>query len=175
MLNNGATGMPNFQGDRAGLLTRLAVSPFEGHERRFGMALAAGEVHVDAIGVEFDADAWLRRFGHQWPPGSYAHLSYFDRIAEGPAYGPREALREGLLALLAALVFVAVGPAVLAYRAWGIGVQRAGPTVASFFGNLTPLLAALMSAALLGELPQLYHGAAFVLIVGGIVVSSARR
>jgi drug/metabolite transporter (DMT)-like permease len=77
--------------------------------------------------------------------------------------------------LIAALVFVAVGPAVLAYRAWGIGVQRAGPTVASFFGNLTPLLAALMSAALLGELPQLYHAAAFVLIVAGIVVSSVRR
>ncbi len=94
VLNNGATGMPNFQGDRAGLLTRLAVSPFEGHERRFGMALAAGEVHVDAIGVEFDADAWLRRFGHQWPPGSDAHLSYFDRIAEGPAFVPREALRD---------------------------------------------------------------------------------
>jgi drug/metabolite transporter (DMT)-like permease len=39
----------------------------------------------------------------------------------------------------------------------------------------TPLLAALMSAALLGELPQLYHAAAFVLIVAGIVVSSVRR
>ncbi len=77
--------------------------------------------------------------------------------------------------LIAALVFVAVGPAVLAYRAWGMGVQRAGPTVASFFGNLTPLFAALMSTTLLGELPQLYHGAAFVLIVSGIVVSSARR
>lgn len=77
--------------------------------------------------------------------------------------------------LVSALVFVAVGPAVLAYRAWGIGVQRAGPTVASFFGNLTPLLTALMSSALLGDLPQLYHGAAFALIVSGIVVSSARR
>ncbi len=77
--------------------------------------------------------------------------------------------------LAAAVLFVAVGPAVLAYRAWGIGVQRAGPTVASFFGNLTPLLAALMSAALLGDLPQLYHGVAFVLIVCGIVVSSARK
>ncbi|MEK9951470.1 MAG: DMT family transporter [Curvibacter sp.] len=77
--------------------------------------------------------------------------------------------------LVAALLFVAVGPAVLAYRAWGIGVQRAGPTIASFFGNLTPLLTALMSAALLGELPQPYHAGAFVLIVAGIVVSSARR
>ncbi|HRH85466.1 MAG TPA: hypothetical protein PLO41_01345 [Rubrivivax sp.] len=94
VLNNGATGMPNFRGDRAGLLTRVAVSAFEGRERRFGLALAAGEVHVDAIGVEFDAGEWLNRFGHQWPPGSDAHLSYFDRIAEGPAYGPLEALRD---------------------------------------------------------------------------------
>lgn len=77
--------------------------------------------------------------------------------------------------LAAALVFVAAGPAVLAYRAWGIGVQRAGPTIASFFGNLTPLLTALLSAALLGEWPQPYHGAAFALIVAGILVSSARR
>jgi drug/metabolite transporter (DMT)-like permease len=73
--------------------------------------------------------------------------------------------------LAAALVFVAVGPAILAYRCWGVGVQRVGPNIAGFFSNLTPLFAALMSAAFLGELPQLYHGIAFGLIVGGIVVS----
>lgn len=93
VLNNGATGMPNFRGDRAGLLTRVAVSPFEGGERRFGMTLAAGAVHVEAIAVEFDAGTWLQRFGQQWPPGSDAHESYFDRIAEGPAYVPHEAVR----------------------------------------------------------------------------------
>jgi drug/metabolite transporter (DMT)-like permease len=76
--------------------------------------------------------------------------------------------------LAAALVFVAVGPAILAYRCWGVGVQRVGPNIAGFFSNLTPLFAALMSAAFLGELPQLYHGIAFGLIVGGIVVSSRR-
>lgn len=76
--------------------------------------------------------------------------------------------------LAAALVFVAVGPAILAYRCWGIGVQRVGPNVAGFFANLTPLFAAVFSAAFLGELPHLYHGIAFALIVGGIVVSSRR-
>ncbi|WP_409032674.1 DMT family transporter [Janthinobacterium sp. CG_23.3] len=76
--------------------------------------------------------------------------------------------------LLAALVYVAVGPAVIAFRCWGAGVQRAGPSVAAFFSNLTPLFAALMSAAFLGELPQPYHGLAFLLIVGGIVVSSRK-
>ena len=74
--------------------------------------------------------------------------------------------------LLGTLVFVAVGPAVLAYRCWGLGVQQAGPAIAGFFANLTPLFAALLSAAFLGELPQLFHGLAFALIVTGIVVSA---
>ena len=76
--------------------------------------------------------------------------------------------------LAAALLYIAVGPAVLAYRCWGMGVQRVGPAIAGFFSNLTPLFAALLSAAFLGELPHLYHALAFGLIVGGIVVSSRR-
>lgn len=74
--------------------------------------------------------------------------------------------------LAAALLYVAVGPAIIAFRCWGAGIQRAGPTVAGFFSNLTPLFAAILSAAFLGEMPHLYHVAAFVLIVGGIVFSS---
>lgn len=74
----------------------------------------------------------------------------------------------------AALAYIALGPALLAYRCWGLGVQRVGPSIAGFFSNLTPLFAALLSAAFLGELPHPYHGAAFVLIVGGIVLSSRR-
>lgn len=76
--------------------------------------------------------------------------------------------------LAAALLFVAVGPALLAYRCWGAGIQRAGPTMAGFFANLTPLFAALLSAALLSETPHTYHVVAFALIVSGIVVSSRR-
>lgn len=76
--------------------------------------------------------------------------------------------------VIAALLFIAIGPAVIAYRCWGLGVQRVGPTIAGFFSNLAPLFAALMSAAFLGELPHAYHAVAFLLIVGGIVVSSRR-
>jgi drug/metabolite transporter (DMT)-like permease len=76
--------------------------------------------------------------------------------------------------LAAALLFVAIGPAIVALRCWGLGVQRVGPTIAGFFSNLTPLFAAVMSSTFLGELPHLYHGLAFALIVGGIVVSSRR-
>jgi drug/metabolite transporter (DMT)-like permease len=77
--------------------------------------------------------------------------------------------------LAAALLYVAVGPAVIAYRCWGMGVQRVGPAMAGFFSNLTPLFAALLSVAFLGELPQAYHALAFLLIVGGIVVSAKRQ
>lgn len=76
--------------------------------------------------------------------------------------------------MAAALLFIAVCPALLAYRAWGAGVARAGPSVAGFFINLTPLFTALLSSVFLGETPHLYHAAAFVMIVGGIAVSSRR-
>ena len=76
--------------------------------------------------------------------------------------------------LALALVFIAVGPALLAYRTWGAGIQRAGPTVAGFFANLTPLFAALMSVIFLGQPAHAYHAVAFLLIAGGILVSSRR-
>ena len=72
------------------------------------------------------------------------------------------------------IVFVAIGPSLIAYRCWGLGVNGAGPTVAAFFANFIPLFTALLSAAMLGEPPQLFHGLAFALIVAGIVISSKR-
>lgn len=77
-------------------------------------------------------------------------------------------------AVAAALLYVAIGPAIIAFRCWGAGVQRAGPSVGAFFTNLTPLFAAMLSTAFLGELPHLYHGMAFAMIVGGIVLSARR-
>ena len=74
-------------------------------------------------------------------------------------------------AVIAALVYVAVGPSLIAYRCWGLGVSTAGPAVAAFFSNLTPVFAGVLQAALLGEPPRWYHAAAFALIVAGIVVS----
>jgi drug/metabolite transporter (DMT)-like permease len=75
-------------------------------------------------------------------------------------------------AVCAALAYVAIGPAILAFRCWGAGVARAGPAVGAFFVNLTPLFTALLSSAFLGEPPHLYHLLAFALIVGGIGISS---
>lgn len=73
------------------------------------------------------------------------------------------------------ILFVAIGPSLIAYRCWGLGVNGTGPTVAAFFANFIPLFTALLSAAILGEPPGLFHGAAFALIVAGIWVSSPRN
>ena len=73
------------------------------------------------------------------------------------------------------IIFVAIGPSLIAYRCWGLGVNGAGPTVAAFFANFIPLFTALLSAAMLGEPPQLFHGLAFGLIVAGIVISSKKK
>ena len=72
------------------------------------------------------------------------------------------------------LAYVAIGPSVLAYRCWGAGVAAAGPAIASIFANLTPVFAALLSAVVIGELPQAYHVVAFALTVLGIGVSVRR-
>lgn len=71
-----------------------------------------------------------------------------------------------------AVFFIAIGPAIIAYRCWGAGVQKAGANIAGFFVNLTPLFTAILSSLILHEAPHLYHALAFLLIVGGIVISS---
>ena len=76
--------------------------------------------------------------------------------------------------VVAALLYVAIGPSILAYWCWGIGVAGAGPAVAGFFNNLTPLFAAALSVLMLGEVPQAHHGLAFALVLAGIAVSSKR-
>lgn len=71
-----------------------------------------------------------------------------------------------------ALAYIALGPSLLAYRCWSLGVAEAGPAMAGIFVNLTPLFAALLSAWWLGEAAQGFHGLAFVLIAAGIAVST---
>lgn len=76
--------------------------------------------------------------------------------------------------LLAIVGFIVLGPALLAYRCWSMGVQQTTPAIAGFFGNLIPLFTALLSIPILGDTPHLYHALAFALIVGGILVSSRK-
>ncbi|MEO8144480.1 MAG: hypothetical protein ABI654_09720 [Betaproteobacteria bacterium] len=89
VINNGAAGMPNFAGTTYGLATRISLSS---HARaRYGTRV--GPLHVQAIPIEFDAQAWRKTFIEQWPEGSDAHASYWRRINDGPHYGAELAQR----------------------------------------------------------------------------------
>ncbi|MFN7727239.1 MAG: hypothetical protein ACK5QH_19465 [Rubrivivax sp.] len=93
VFNNGAAGMPNFRGDPAGLLTRIALHPHQGPERRFGVRAGGGALHVDALAIDVDPTAWWQHFCTQWPTGSDAQRSYGQRMQAGPDYSPGDALR----------------------------------------------------------------------------------
>ncbi len=91
LINNGAAGMPNFSGDRRGLLTRISVHPAEPAESLYG--LCSGGVRYDALPIAYDHERWLARFRATWAEGSPAHTSYHDRIVNGPRYPVERAVR----------------------------------------------------------------------------------
>ena len=82
--NNGAAGMPNFAATRFGMLTRISTRPFAGPEKVAGVERAGA--FVEALRIDYDHEAWTRRFLRSWPAGSAAHDSYFRRIADGPRF-----------------------------------------------------------------------------------------
>lgn len=149
------------------------------------LRLVQGDMYVLAATLAWAWYSWLlARQGvepaairHDWAAFLLAQIVFglgWSGLAVGAEWALTDAHIDWGWPLVAALVYVAVGPAVLAYRCWGLGVQRAGPALAGFFSNLTPVAAAVMSALFLGEPPRLYHALAFALIVAGIVVSSRR-
>jgi drug/metabolite transporter (DMT)-like permease len=74
------------------------------------------------------------------------------------------------------VLYVAVGPAILAYRCWGLAVARTGPAVTGMAANLIPLFTAILSLVLLSEAPHWYHALGFVLIAGGLwLTAKAQR
>lgn len=88
VINNGAAGMPNFAGQRCGVITRIAVSPAP-TPALYGGNL--GPLHVDAMALDYDAAAWERDFLANWPPESAAYLSYWRRIVDGPGHALSQA------------------------------------------------------------------------------------
>ena len=91
VLNNGAAGMPNFAGASEGLLTRIATRPFSGPERRFG--IERGGLCMDGLAIAIEPASWQAQFLAQWPAGSAAHASYWQRIQHGPSHRLSDAIR----------------------------------------------------------------------------------
>ncbi|MBA5687128.1 DMT family transporter [Rugamonas apoptosis] len=148
------------------------------------LRLVAGDLFMILASIAWSLYSWLLTRAHE-PADLRANWASFllAQVAFGTVWSGAFAAGEWALGsapvqwswmLVAALLYVAVCPAVIAFRCWGEGVREAGPAIGAFFVNLTPLFAAVLSSAFLGEAPHGYHVAAFALIVGGIVVSSRR-
>jgi len=85
VINNGAAGMANFRGATHGVITRIAtraLPPALEPQRLYGLSdwIQGRPCIVDALKVEFNLAAWLRRFDAYWPDGTPAALSYRSRI-----------------------------------------------------------------------------------------------
>lgn len=90
VINNGAAGMPNFVGRRSGLITRIGV---EASPAGSLYAATMGDTCVEALEVRYDQATWEREFLDNWPPGSPAHRSYYERIVFGPKHSVDQACR----------------------------------------------------------------------------------
>lgn len=146
------------------------------------LRLVPGDLYIVLATIAWSFYSWLLlqqkdvpALRSDWAAFLLAQVA-FGVLWSGALAGAEWALTEVHIAwswpLAAALLYVAIGPAIVAMRCWGAGVQRAGPSLGSFFINLTPLFTALLSSAFLGEAPHLYHVLAFGMIVGGIAVSA---
>lgn len=167
----------------AGVLLVLAHGDLS---RLAQVQLVPGDLYMLVATATWAWYSWLLTRTGEDPPALRADWAAFllAQVVPGVAWAALFSAGEWALAspppvqwgwpLAAILAYVALGPAVLAYRCWGLGVARLGPNVAGLFINLTPLFAALMSSAFLGELPQAHHAVAFALIVAGILVAMRR-
>ena len=88
--NNGADGMPNFAYTDYGLITRISRHAAAEGLAQYGIAEAG--LFIDALPVHYDVHAFEADFLDNWPSGSPAHQSYFNRIGNGPAFSPPQAL-----------------------------------------------------------------------------------
>ena len=97
VINNGAAGMPNFHGRLHGVISRIATTPPPAWLpvlHQLAWPLGEGMLHVAAVALEYDHGRWQERFLADWPPGSAAHASYGERIAQGPSFMLHQAYRQ---------------------------------------------------------------------------------
>jgi drug/metabolite transporter (DMT)-like permease len=74
-----------------------------------------------------------------------------------------------------AILYIAVGASVLGFVAWNRGVVVAGANAAGFTLPLLPAFGTVLAIMFLGESFHLFHAVAFVVILGGVVLATARH
>lgn len=75
---------------------------------------------------------------------------------------------------ISTIVFVVLFPSTLAYIFFNRGIELIGPNRAAPFFHLVPVFGSVMAILLLGEKPELFHLAGYVLVLAGIFTASRR-
>jgi drug/metabolite transporter (DMT)-like permease len=91
------------------------------------------------------------------PPAIY-------EIASGQAMWPTW---QGWLLIL----YIGLGPSLLAQLMFMRGVQLIGPTRAAIFTNIVPVMGPVLAVLILGEKFSLHHAVGLALVLGGIVIA----
>ena len=79
VINNGAAGMANIQGETFGLFTRIAKNS---HKKAIYSEYRDG-LYVELVKVDFDIEKFKLWFEKVWPDDSPASISYKNRIING--------------------------------------------------------------------------------------------
>ena len=150
-------------------------------ERLIEIEFVAGDLWMVLATILWGAYSWMLAHPKQSTERSWPWAEFlFAQVGFGFCWSLVFAQTEYLLGLnyftwnwqtLAMIGYVIIGPSLIAYRCWGLGVNQAGATVATFFTNLIPVFTAILSTLLLQKPPELYHGVAFAFILCGIVLS----
>lgn len=75
------------------------------------------------------------------------------------------------LSVWGAIIFSGLGALVIAYLCWYRGVRVLGPTRASMYGNLQPVVALIFAWALLHEVPTVMQGMGAASIITGLLLT----
>ncbi len=73
------------------------------------------------------------------------------------------------------ILYVAIGPSILAYLCWNRGVIHVGANIAGIFVHLIPVFAILLAFIFLGERLQAFQIVGMVLIFSGIFMTTFRH
>jgi len=77
--------------------------------------------------------------------------------------------------ILALIAYIAVGPSIIAFLCWNVGVAGVGATKAGLFIHLIPVFTVVLATTLLGETLETYHVVGAAIVTLGIVMVTRGR
>jgi drug/metabolite transporter (DMT)-like permease len=69
------------------------------------------------------------------------------------------------------ILYIGLGPSLLAQLMFMRGVQLIGPTRAGIFTNIVPVMGPVLAVLILGEQFSLHHAVGLALVLGGIFIA----